>query len=204
VKCSAATKAGSPCGAAAGPNGLCFFHANPAQAQKLGQLGGWKNRKRPPVDLQVPEDLTVAHLSRINAHAMQYLLSGDLEPRAAMALVQMSSLQLRILEGIEYDARLTLLENQIAGEQAGVLTAPQDLEQPEESLTVPGGNSMNEDSDMALPTPSEREMEIRTASDVTEETVNRSDGNEESGDPELQGSEGSEELITHSSDGLKP
>src|SRR5690349_11377359 len=64
MKCKAITRAGLPCPAAAGANGLCYFHANPQRAQKLGQMGGWKNRRRPAVELHIPYNLSASDLGR--------------------------------------------------------------------------------------------------------------------------------------------
>jgi hypothetical protein len=43
-RCNARAKSGKPCGAAATPGGLCFFHANPKKASELGRIGGRSNR----------------------------------------------------------------------------------------------------------------------------------------------------------------
>jgi hypothetical protein len=43
-RCNARAKSGKPCGAAATPGGLCFFHANSKKASELGRIGGRSNR----------------------------------------------------------------------------------------------------------------------------------------------------------------
>ena len=43
--CKSKTRTGATCRAPAGPDGLCFFHANPDSAKALGQIGGRKNRR---------------------------------------------------------------------------------------------------------------------------------------------------------------
>ena len=62
--CQGKTRAGAACRAPAGSGGLCFFHANPDSARTLGQIGGRKNRRSVGVDLQVPDNMTAADLSR--------------------------------------------------------------------------------------------------------------------------------------------
>jgi hypothetical protein len=140
----------------------------------MGQLGGWKNRRRLAVDVHVPENLTIADLSTINAQAMRYVLSGDLEPRAALALVQMSSLQLRLVQGFDHEARLTLIENQMAEDQAGYSTAQPEKEEVAES-TSSGEDSWNESAHTAMPAPPEREAEA--GGKATEQTNQQSEKN---------------------------
>ena len=75
--CSAITKAGEPCKAAAGPNGLCPLHNDPHRAKALGSMGGRKNRHT-TVDLEVPEGtLTITDLRNLTVAAMRKLLAGE-------------------------------------------------------------------------------------------------------------------------------
>ena len=126
MNCRATTKEGSPCRAAARDNGLCHFHGNPDQAQKLGQLGGWKNRKRMPVDIHIADNPTMDDLGRITLQSIGYVASGDLEPRAATAMVNLIRLKIRIDQGVDFEYRLRLLEDQLAEKQARALNPPKE------------------------------------------------------------------------------
>src|SRR5204862_2441641 len=116
--CRAQTATGRACRAPAMEGGLCFLHANPESAKTLGQLGGQKNRRPPLVDLEIPEKMTLADLSRLNAHAMHLLVSDKLKPHAATALAQLSNAQVRVMQALELEARLKALEAQVAGAQS--------------------------------------------------------------------------------------
>ena len=126
MNCSATTKGGLLCRAAAGIDGLCYFHGNPGQAQKLGRIGGWKNRRRMPVDIHIADNPTMDDLGRITLQSIGYVASGDLEPRAAMAMADLIRLKLRIDEGLELEYRLSSLEDQLAEEQARALNAAEE------------------------------------------------------------------------------
>ena len=108
--CSAKTKSGKPCGAAAGPSGLCFFHANPDRAKSLGQTGGLKNRRFPGVDLQVPDNMTAADLRRLEEQVLRGLLAGEIPAREVAALVQIIQLIHRHQQSVDVEQRLTELE----------------------------------------------------------------------------------------------
>jgi hypothetical protein len=108
--CSGKTKAGKPCGAAAGPGGLCFFHANPDRAKSLGQTGGLKNRRFPGVDLQVPDNMTAADLRRLEEQVLRALLAGEIPAREVAALVQIIQLIHRHQQSVDVEQRLTELE----------------------------------------------------------------------------------------------
>ena len=108
--CSAKTKSGKPCGAAAGPSGLCFFHANPDRAKSLGQTGGLKNRRFPGVDLQVPDNMTAADFRRLEEQVLRGLLAGEIPARHVAALVQIIQLIHRHQQSVDVEQRLTELE----------------------------------------------------------------------------------------------
>jgi hypothetical protein len=129
MTCKGKTKAGTPCRAAAGESGFCFLHANPDSARALGQLGGRKNRRPAALDINVPDNITVAALSKLNTEVMQSLLSGQLRAREAAAFVQLSNLQLRLLQGTGLEARVATLETQLATEQARASTETDDITQ---------------------------------------------------------------------------
>lgn len=140
MNCKATTKSGLPCRAAAGPNGLCFLHAHPGQAKRLGQIGGLKNRRPLPVDIVIPENPTLSDLSSINTQTMRFVLSGDLEPPVAKALLQLVTLQIQIVDDLQVEARLTAVENQLARQYAG-RTPP--LFEKEEQENSGNGNELS-------------------------------------------------------------
>ncbi len=109
-QCSGKTKAGKPCRAAAGPGGLCYFHANPETAKRLGQIGGMKNRKFTGFDMQVPDDITATDLCKLELQVVRGLLSGDIPAREATAIGQIFSLLHRHLPTAELEKRIALLE----------------------------------------------------------------------------------------------
>jgi hypothetical protein len=115
--CKGKTATGAPCRAPAGESGLCFFHANPEKAKTLGRRGGQNNRRFVPIDLEVPDNMTLTDLCNLNAQAMRMLLSGELQPRAAAAFAQLSNSQQRVI-GADVEARLAVLETKLAREQA--------------------------------------------------------------------------------------
>lgn len=119
--CSGKTKAGKPCGAAAGPGGLCYFHSNPETAKRLGQIGGLKNRKFTGFDMQVPDDVTGADLCRLELQVVRGLLSGDIPAREATALAQIFNLLHRHLPTADLEKRIAFLE-----EAAGRVPMPTD------------------------------------------------------------------------------
>ena len=103
--CMGKTITGADCRAAAGESGLCFFHAHPEAAKKLGRLGGQKNRRSLAVDLHVPDTIDAHELSKLNVQVMRMLLSGELPPREAMAFVQLSNSHLRLIQSEDLEAR---------------------------------------------------------------------------------------------------
>lgn len=107
--CKGKTRTGAPCRAPAGSGGLCFFHANPNEAQKLGQIGGLKNR-RLPVYLEVPDNPSAADLWKMNGQAMKLLLAGELGAREASAFSQLSNSMSRVIPIAELENRIAILE----------------------------------------------------------------------------------------------
>jgi hypothetical protein len=108
--CGGKTKAGKPCRAAAGPGGLCFFHANPDRAKSLGQIGGLKNKKFTGVNLEVPDSITGGDLCRLEVQVVRGLLSGEIPAREATAVAQMLNLLHRHLPTADLERRIALLE----------------------------------------------------------------------------------------------
>jgi hypothetical protein len=119
--CSGKTKAGKPCRAAAGPGGLCYFHANPETAKKLGQIGGTKNRKFTGFDMHVPDNITATDLCKLEVQVVRGLLSGDIPPRESMAVAQIFNLLFRHLPTADLEKRITFLE-----EASGRVSMPTD------------------------------------------------------------------------------
>jgi hypothetical protein len=117
--CQGKTKTGAACRAAAGPGGLCFFHANPDSARALGQIGGRKNRKSTGVDLQVPDNMTAVDLRNVTVQAIRLLLSGELHAREASALAQLCNSLYRVIQTADLETRVATLEEQVAQEESG-------------------------------------------------------------------------------------
>ena len=117
-KCQGKTKTGAACRAPAGPGGLCFFHANPNAAKTLGQIGGQKNRSS-PINVEIPDDMTVADIRKLNVEAIRLLLSGELGAREASALTQLLNSLHRVTPTAELEARVALLEEQLRQEENG-------------------------------------------------------------------------------------
>ena len=113
--CKGKTRTGAACRAPAGSGGLCFFHANPDSAKALGQIGGRKNR-RSVIDLQVPDKMTAADVCKVTGQAIRLLLSGELRAREASALAQLCNSLYRVIPTAELEARVTMLEGQVAHE----------------------------------------------------------------------------------------
>lgn len=111
ANCKGKTKTGAACRAPAGADGLCFLHRNPDRVKSLGQLGGRKNR-RSAVDLEVPDNMTAANVSKVMVQAIRLLLSGELRAREASALTQMLNSLRRVIPTADLEARVALLEEQ--------------------------------------------------------------------------------------------
>jgi hypothetical protein len=107
--CRGTTVAGTPCRAAAGPNGLCFFHAHPEKVRSLGQEGGSKNRQKLPEPVS-RSPWTAADLQNILADAIQGVRSKNLTPRVASSIAQLCNALHRIGPAAELEARVKKLE----------------------------------------------------------------------------------------------
>jgi hypothetical protein len=119
--CIGETKTGKSCRAAAGPGGLCYFHANPETAKRLGQIGGMKNRKFTGIDMQIPDNVTAVDLCKLEVQLIRGLLSGDIPAREATAVAQMFNLLHRHLPTADLERRIALLED------AGHVSTPTDV-----------------------------------------------------------------------------
>jgi len=120
--CNGKTKTGAACRAPAGSGGLCYLHADPDRAKTLGRIGGQQNR-RSIVDLVVPDNPSLADIGKMNIQAIRLLLAGELGAREASAFVQLSNSLHRIIPAVALEARVTMLEEQIAQHESG--TSPQ-------------------------------------------------------------------------------
>ena len=123
-RCQGRTKADRPCRAPASAGGLCFFHANPAKACTLGQIGGRRNRSKLP-EPPVPGSLSAADLSNTLTEAIRDVRLKKITPRTASALSQLCNSLHRILQTADLESRLARLEQQLA-EQASCTTADTD------------------------------------------------------------------------------
>lgn len=116
ARCQGTTKAGKPCRAPASVGGLCFLHANPAQARELGRIGGRKNRQQtqapPPAS-----SMTIAEVNEVLIEAVNGVRSNKLSAKRAGALVQLCTALMKTLPAADLEARVTRLEEQSA-EQA--------------------------------------------------------------------------------------
>jgi hypothetical protein len=130
--CKGKTKTDAACRAPASAGGLCYFHANPNRAKTLGQIGGRKNR-RSAVDLEVPDNMTAADLSKVTGEAIRLLLSGELGAREASAFAQLCNSLYRIIPAADLETRVATLERQIA--EDGQATQPEGGIAPESDST---------------------------------------------------------------------
>jgi hypothetical protein len=76
------------------------------------------------LDIEVPETMTYSDLSRLNAHAMNLLLMGKLQPRVAAALAQLSNSQIKVFHGAELEARVAALEKELSSQHTGTARQP--------------------------------------------------------------------------------
>jgi hypothetical protein len=109
-KCVAKTRNGDACRAPAGPNGLCYLHADPDRAKTLGQRGGLGNRRPPAVDLDVPDKIGLAELRDLEVKTVRCFVAGELTSAQANTLFQMYNSIFRIIPGIDLEDRVTALE----------------------------------------------------------------------------------------------
>lgn len=110
--CSATTKSGKPCKAAAvSGTRFCALHGDPTRAASLGRMGGRKNRHyvdTHEVTFEAPS--TPQDVVKILAQAMVDLRAKRLDPRIASALTHMSGALLKALETSDVESRLARLE----------------------------------------------------------------------------------------------
>jgi hypothetical protein len=112
-RCSARTKKGKPCGAAATDGGLCFFHANPKKAMELGRIGGRKNSRVPVGSDPLPDLDSVTAVRDTVKRLISDVYTGKLHPRTAAGLAPLLHLQLRAIEKTDFERRLAKIEKQL-------------------------------------------------------------------------------------------
>ena len=76
------------------------------------------------LDLQIPDNLTAADLRNLTVQAIRLLLSGDLHAREASALVQLCNSLHRVIPTADLEARVAMLEEQVAQEESGASPEP--------------------------------------------------------------------------------
>lgn len=111
-RCKGITKQGKPCRAAAGEDGLCFFHANPSKAVELGRIGGRRNSHTfgtgpadPPHDLKSAKGVLDA-----GARLIEDVYTGRVSPRVASCLGALLNMQMRAVHATEIETRIAKLE----------------------------------------------------------------------------------------------
>ena len=114
-KCSAVTKRGTPCRAAATDGGLCYFHANPQKASELGRIGGRSKHRFAAENADPLPTLTNAiEVRDLVARLIADLYAGKLHPRIAAGLAPLMNLQLRAIEATNLEFRIAKLEERLA------------------------------------------------------------------------------------------
>ena len=178
--CKGKTKTDAACRAPASAGGLCYFHANPNRAKTLGQIGGRKNR-RSAVDLEVPDNMTAADLSKVTGEAIRLLLSGELGAREASAFAQLCNSLYRIIPAADLETRVATLERQIA--EDGQATQPEGGIAPDSDSTgSPTDQIEAAESNDSVEAEQEGPCAEATMEDE-EEAEGTSDGSDESEEP---------------------
>lgn len=115
--CKGRTKAGKPCGAAAMPGGLCFFHANPNKASELGRTGG-RSKHHAAVengDPLPPLNNAVAVRDAVG-RVIADVIAGKVHPRIAASLAPLMNLQLHAITIAHLEQRMAKLEQSKLGD----------------------------------------------------------------------------------------
>ena len=135
-RCKGRTKAGKPCRAAATAGGLCFFHANPNKTSELGRIGGRSKRPAAAEGDPLPRLDTAIAVQDTLARVISEVYSGKLDPRVAVGLAPLLSLQLRAIRtaDLELERRLAKLEKSRADAAGG----PDDGAAPSPDSMGPG------------------------------------------------------------------
>jgi hypothetical protein len=113
-KCSAKTKGGNECRAAAviGTR-VCALHGDPERAAKLGQMGGRKNRHYVETeDVTIAPPSTPEEVKNLLAQSMADVRAKKLDPRIASTLTYMAGALLKAIESTDIQQRLRCLEEE--------------------------------------------------------------------------------------------
>lgn len=178
--CKATTKTGAACRAPAGEAGLCYLHAHPENAKTLGQIGGRKNR-RSAVDLEVPDNMTAADLSKVTVQAMRLLFSGQLGAREVSAFAQLCNSWHRIIPAADLETRVATLERQIA-EEGQVTHQAGGIAPDSNSTNSPTDQTEAAENNETVEAEQEGPCAVATMEDG-EEAQGTSDGSNESEEP---------------------
>ena len=111
-KCSARTKLGNECRAAAvvGTQ-FCALHGDPSRAAELGRMGGRKNRHYVDVDeVKFAPPSTPEDIRNMLSQAMADVHARKLHPRIASTLTYMAGALLKAIESTDVQQRLARLE----------------------------------------------------------------------------------------------
>ena len=119
-KCSARTKLGNECRAAAvmGTE-FCALHGDPERAAALGRMGGRRNRHyvdTEPINISPPS--TPEDVKNVLGQAMADVRAKKLEPRTATALTYMARVLLEAFETTDLQKRLERLEQEVRTKEA--------------------------------------------------------------------------------------
>jgi hypothetical protein len=114
-RCSARTKSGKRCGAAATASGRCYFHANPNKASELGRIGGRSKHQAAAENLDPLPTLDNALAVRDTLDRLiAEVYAGKIHPRVAACLTSLMNLQLHAIETTDLERRLAKLEERLA------------------------------------------------------------------------------------------
>jgi hypothetical protein len=112
TKCSARTKQGNDCRAAAvAGTAFCALHGDPERAAELGRMGGRRNRHyvdTEPVTITPPS--TPEDVKNLLAQAMADVLAKKLDPRVASTITYMSGSLLKAFESTDLEQRMARIE----------------------------------------------------------------------------------------------
>jgi hypothetical protein len=91
--------------------GLCFFHANPNKAAELGRIGGSQNRHSFTGLADPARDLKTAKgVLEECARLIENIYTGKIPPKVATCIGPLLSLQMRVIQVAELEARIAKLE----------------------------------------------------------------------------------------------
>lgn len=119
TKCSARTKSGNECRAAAVVGTpFCALHGDPERAAELGRIGGRKNRHYIDTEVTISPPTSPEDVKNVLAQAMVDVRARKLDPRIASTLTYMSSALLKAFESTDTERRLAELEEALGKKAA--------------------------------------------------------------------------------------